>query len=149
MDDDFTMDLPDSADEPALRRVKAVARLLDDAVRVPGTEFRVGLDPVLGVIPGAGDVVSTGLSLYIVLEAANLGVPLTTVVRMLGNVAVDAVGGSVPVVGTLFDAVWKGNARNARLLERTLAAERGSGDRSGSDGDPVTIEIEDAGDDEA
>lgn len=145
MDDDFTMDLPDSADEPALRRVKAVARLLDDAVRVPGTDYRVGVDPVLGLLPAYGDLVSAGLSLYIVAEAANLGVPLTTIVRMLGNVGLDAAVGTVPVIGTLFDAVWKANQRNVRLLERALDADR-VGERGGEGGagdGPVTIEIED------
>lgn len=147
MDDDFTMDLPDSADEPALRRVKAVARLLDDAVRVPGTDYRVGVDPVLGLLPAYGDLVSAGLSLYIVAEAANLGVPLTTIVRMLGNVALDAAVGTVPVIGTLFDAVWKANQRNVRLFERALDADRAGGRGDGAGEDPVTIEIEDGDED--
>ncbi|UIO99280.1 DUF4112 domain-containing protein [Halobaculum sp. CBA1158] len=140
----LTMDLPESVDEPALRRVKTVARVMDEAVRIPGTNTWVGLDPVLGVVPGAGDAVAAGVSLYVVAEAAYLGVPLTTVVRMLANVAADAALGSVPVVGPLFDAVIKANTWNVSYLEEFVANE--STDRSGDSGreddrDPVTIEV--------
>ena len=109
----LTMDLPESVDEPALRRVKTVARIMDEAVRIPGTNTWIGLDPVLGVVPGAGDAVAAGVSLYIVAEAAYLGVPLTTVVRMLANVTADAVLGSIPVVGPVFDTFLKANSRSS------------------------------------
>ena len=139
----FTMDLPESVDEPALRRVKTVARLMDEAVRVPGTNTWVGLDPVLGVVPGVGDAVAAGVSLYIVAEAAYLGVPLTTLVRMLANVTADAVLGSVPVVGPVFDTFIKANTWNVSSLEE-FVADAGGGDEGGvadeEDG-PVTIEI--------
>jgi len=138
----LTMDLPESVDEPALRRVKTVARLMDEAVRVPGTNTWVGLDPVLGVVPGAGDAVAAGVSLYIVVEAAYLGVPLTTVVRMLANVTADAVLGSIPVVGPVFDTFLRANTWNVSHLEEFVAEaapdERGAAD--GGDG-PVAIEI--------
>lgn len=101
----------------ALNRARTVSRLLDDAVRVPGTNFRVGLDPVLGVVPGGGDAVAWAISLYVVLEAINVGAPRDVVLRMLALLAVDAVVGSVPVVGTLFDAVWKANRWNVGMLE--------------------------------
>lgn len=101
---------------PAVRRVETLGRLLDGAVRVPGTQFRVGLDPILGLLPGAGDTLASVLSLYIVFEAYRADVPRTTLLRMLSYVAVDTVIGSIPVAGTLFDAVWKANQRNARLL---------------------------------
>lgn len=137
------MDLPGSADEPALRRVQTVARLLDDAVRVPGTDYRIGLDPLLSAAPGpVGDVVGGALSLYIVLEAANLGVPYSTVVRMIANVGVDVAGGSVPVVGTLFDAAWKANKRNLDLLERHLDNVAGDDEPPG-ESVPVEIETQD------
>ncbi|MFC7096570.1 DUF4112 domain-containing protein [Halobaculum marinum] len=146
----FTMDLPESADEPALRRVQTVARVMDEAVRIPGTNTWVGLDPVLGVLPGAGDVVAAGISLYIVAEAAYLGVPLSTVVRMLANAAADAVLGSVPVVGPLFDAVIKANVWNVEHIEEfvdgtTRDGPTGAGVDAGASDDaddgPVRIEI--------
>lgn len=118
----FDDELPDDVDEVAVARMRTVARLLDESVRVPGTNFRIGLDPILGILPGAGDTVAAGLSLYIVYEAARLGVSYSTLARMVANVAIDAVGGSVPVLGDLFDAVWKANRRNVELAVRELSA---------------------------
>ena len=117
-----TTDLPESVDEAAVDRLATVAHLLDECVRLPGG-VSVGLDPILGVVPVVGDALSAGLSLYIVGEAAYLGVSYTTVVRMLGNVAVDVVGGSVPVVGILFDAFWRANRRNVELVLDELAVD--------------------------
>jgi len=141
----LTMDLPESVDEPALRRVKTVARVMDEAVRVPGTNTWVGLDPVLGVVPGAGDAVAAGVSLYIVAEAAYLGVPLTTVVRMLANVTADAVLGSIPVLGPVFDTFLKANTWNVSYLEEFVADAASEGDAAHASTDeedgPVTIEV--------
>jgi hypothetical protein len=117
-----TTDLPESVDEAAVDRLATVAHLLDECVRLPGG-VSVGLDPILGVVPVVGDALSAGLSLYIVGEAAYLGVSYTTVVRMLGNVAVDVVGGSVPVVGILFDAFWRANRRNVELVLDELGVD--------------------------
>ncbi|MEF8841489.1 MAG: DUF4112 domain-containing protein [Haloarculaceae archaeon] len=89
-------DLPESVDEAAVERMRAVAYLLDESVRLPGTDLRIGLDPLVGAVPVVGDVVSGGLGLYVVAEAANLGVPFTTLLRMLGNVVIDVAGGSIP-----------------------------------------------------
>lgn len=114
------LDAPKHRQEAALRRLRFVGRMLDSAVRVPGTNFRVGLDPVLGLVPGGGDAVAGALSLYIVAEAAYLGVPTPTVVRMLANVGVDVAVGSIPLIGDVFDAVWKANERNVALLEGHL-----------------------------
>ena len=105
---------------PAVRRSRTVSTLMDGAVRVPGTGFRVGIDPLLGLVPFGGDTVAFVLSLYPVVEAARLGLPRSTLARMLLNVGVDFLVGSVPVLGTLFDAVWKANERNVRLMERHL-----------------------------
>lgn len=102
----------------ALERVDAFANLLDEAVRVPGTDFRFGLDPVLGVLPGSGDAVAAALSLYPIAEAYRLNAPKSTIAKMLSLVAVDAIVGSVPVLGVLFDAYWKANEWNAQALER-------------------------------
>ncbi|MFD1512169.1 DUF4112 domain-containing protein [Halomarina rubra] len=120
-EDDF--DVPESVDEDALRRMRTVADLLDEAVTIPGTDVKVGLDPLVSAIPGVGTALSAGISLYIVLEAANLGVPFATVVRMLANVTVDVATGSIPVVGTIFDTFWKANAWNVDLVEEFLATE--------------------------
>jgi hypothetical protein len=106
--------------EDPLARARAFTRLLDTAVGVPGTSFRVGLDPLLGLIPGLGDVTGAALSGYIVILASQLGAPKTVIVRMLGNVVIDTVGGTIPLVGDLFDAGWKSNTRNLALLERHL-----------------------------
>ena len=110
------------AEAAALGRVRGVARLLDAAVRIPGTDTRIGLDPLLSIVPIAGDAAGALLSLYPVFEAVRLGVSLRSVAAMLGLVAVDAVVGSVPVVGSVFDALWRANEWNYRLLERELTA---------------------------
>lgn len=99
-------------------RARSLATLLDSAVRVPGTGIRLGLDPLLGLVPGLGDLAGAVLSGYIVLLGAQLGAPASVVARMLGNVVVDTVGGSLPLIGDLFDVAWKSNAMNVDLLER-------------------------------
>lgn len=100
---------------------------MDSAVAVPGTRWRVGLDAVVGLIPGVGDSAGLLLSAWVVLEAWRLGVSRGTLLRMAANVAVDAVVGTVPVLGDLFDAGFKANQRNVRLLERELEAAGGGG----------------------
>ena len=115
--------LPDSVDEAAVQRMRFVAHLLDDSIRLPGTEFRIGLDPIIGVLPVAGDAVAAALSGYIILESARLGVSYLTLLRMLANVGVDFAVGSVPVVGDIFDVAWKANVRNLRLALADLGAD--------------------------
>jgi hypothetical protein len=112
---------------PELRRLEAlrnVARLLDSAFRIPGTTYRIGLDPILGFLPGFGDLVSPLFALAIVWNARTFGVPRIVVIRMLVNVAIDAVLGAVPLIGDLFDFTWKANSMNLALLERHAAGER-------------------------
>ena len=116
-------EVPDSVDEAAVRRMRFVANLLDDSIRVPGTEFRIGIDPILGILPGAGDAVAAAMSVYIVLESARLGVPFLTLLRMMVNVTLDFAIGSVPVIGTLFDAAWKANQTNVELAVEHLGGE--------------------------
>ena len=108
--------------EPAdpLARARTLARLLDSAVRVPGTGIRFGADAVIGLIPGLGDIGGAALAGYLVILAQRLGVPRTVVLRMLANVAVDTLGGTVPLIGDLFDVAYKSNLRNVALLERAL-----------------------------
>jgi hypothetical protein len=104
----------------ALVRARALAHLLDDGIRVPVIGVRFGLDPVIGLVPGFGDFAGAVLSSYIVILGARLGAPRPVVLRMIGNVAVDTFGGTVPLVGDLFDVAWKSNIRNVALLDRWI-----------------------------
>jgi Domain of unknown function (DUF4112) len=114
-------DLPrGGADEATVRRLERLAHWLDDRYRLPGTGIRVGLDGIIGLIPGIGDAASGLLSAYIIYEARRLGVPNSVLAGMLGNFAVDFVVGAVPVFGDIFDIGWKANRRNVRMLLRHL-----------------------------
>jgi hypothetical protein len=114
-----------SGQEQRLGLLRQVARLLDSAVPVPGTSFRFGLDPVLGLVPGLGDIVSPLFTLGIIWQARDLGIPRVVIMRMIINVAVDTLVGLVPVLGDLFDFAWKSNNRNLALLEQHVHEERG------------------------
>ncbi len=105
-----------------LRAARALTHILDTAVTVPGTKIRFGLDPILGLIPGLGDLAGAALSGYVVLLASRFGAPGSVIARMVGNVAIDSLVGAVPLLGDLFDAAWKANRRNLSLLERYLDA---------------------------
>ena len=112
----------DAADRARrLARIRRLAWLLDAAVKVPGTKFRFGLNSVIGLAPAAGDAAMTAVSLYIVYEAYQIGLPPAQLARMLGNVAIEAVAGSVPVLGDLFDATFKANMRNIALIDAHAA----------------------------
>ncbi len=114
--------LPDRDElQRRLVRLRNLARLYDAGIRIPGTRFEFGLDPLVGLIPGLGDAVGAGVATYIVFEAARSGVPWSVLVRMLLNVGIDALIGAFPVVGDLFDAAWKANLKNVGLLEAHLA----------------------------
>ena len=104
-----------------VERLQRLARLWDSAFRIPGTQVRVGLDPLVGLVPGLGDAAGALVAAYIVLEAARADVPGGTLLRMLANVAIDALLGTVPVVGDIFDVAWRANLRNIALIERHLA----------------------------
>lgn len=99
-----------------LRRMRGLARLMDTALRVPGTRISLGADSVLGLIPGVGDFATAAVSLIIVNEARRLGVPNDKLVKMLVNVGFDTVAGSVPVLGDVFDVYFKSNRRNLQLV---------------------------------
>jgi len=98
-----------------------MSRVLDTAIRIPGTDVRFGLDALIGLIPGVGDVVGAGMSGFIILTAARMGAPAAVLVRMVANVGIDSLIGAVPLAGDLFDVAWRANTRNAALLERHLA----------------------------
>ncbi|WP_218079695.1 DUF4112 domain-containing protein [Anthocerotibacter panamensis] len=107
-------------DPKALERARLLGNLLDNAISLPGG-YRVGLDPLLGLVPGLGDLVGTLLAGYIVWVGARLGLPRVTLGRMVFNILLEAVLGLVPVLGDLFDFAWKANLRNLELLEAHVA----------------------------
>lgn len=117
-------------EDPAsrIRRVRVLAKLLDNSISIPGTGWKIGFDPIIGLIPGIGDLIGAMLSGYIILEAARAEVPSFTLARMLVNVGIDTVLGAVPAVGDVFDAAWKSNMKNVALLERHLVVP-GTADR--------------------
>src|SRR5688572_5334160 len=100
---------PRRSRQARIERLDALARLLDTAVAIPGLNVRFGLDAVIGLFPGIGDAITTALSLFIVHEAYQLGAPRHVIVRMIGNVALDGMVGSVPLVGDAFDVLWRSN----------------------------------------
>jgi len=102
----------------SLTRVSRLAYWLDAGIPIPGTSIRFGLDPVLGLVPGLGDAAGVLLAAWILFEGIRLGAPSATILRMASNIAIDALIGAVPVLGDVFDVVWKANLKNVALLER-------------------------------
>jgi hypothetical protein len=107
-------------DPRRLERLRTITRLLDSAVRVPGTRYRFGLDALIGLVPGIGDAIGAIFSTLIIFQAARLGVPKSTLMRMMANVGLDTIVGEIPLLGDLFDFGWKSNTRNLALLEEHL-----------------------------
>ncbi len=101
-------------------RLSALARIMDTALAIPGTRIRFGADAVLGLAPGVGSLASAAFSAYLVLEAWRLGVPTRLIAKMFANLGIDALVGSVPVLGTVFDIGFRANVRNLRLLTEHL-----------------------------
>ena len=106
-----------------LARIDKLATLLDSALVVPGTNIRFGLDAIVGLVPGIGDFVTSLVSLYIVHEARQLGAPIHLLVRMVANIAIDGIVGSVPLAGDIFDVMWRANRRNMALLYEHLRSK--------------------------
>lgn len=111
---------PTGSASTALRRLRGLSHLLDNAIPIPGTRYRIGLDPILGLAPGFGDTVATALSAYIVVEAARMGLSRAILTQMVFNILLETAIGSVPVLGDIFDAAWKANIKNLELLESHL-----------------------------
>ena len=106
--------------EKSRKNLDRLAWYLDSAIKIPGFNARIGLDGLIGLIPGAGDTIGALLSSVVLSEAARLGAPKTVLLKMAFNIALDAVVGAVPVLGDLFDFVWKANQRNVHLLNDYL-----------------------------
>ncbi|WP_299614463.1 DUF4112 domain-containing protein [uncultured Tateyamaria sp.] len=120
--------MPDHTDQ--LEHLDRIARTMDRAVRLPVVGVRVGWDSILGLIPGIGDALTLGPAGYIVWKAHRMGTPGALKVRMLGNIGIDALIGSIPLVGDLFDIGWKANTRNVALLQRHFEVQPGSSPRA-------------------
>jgi len=112
-----------TAHSPALKRARMVGTLLDESIRIPVIGYRIGLDPILGILPVAGDAVAAAASLYIVFVGMRLGVPVKTLVKMLAFVAIEFVIGSIPVLGTVLDAFLKVNMRNVATIESHVSGQ--------------------------
>ena len=115
---------PPSAADDRLETVRGLVRVLDTAVRIPGTGIRFGLDALIGLVPGIGDMAGAALSGLVVLAALRARVPAAVLVQMLVNVGIDMAIGAVPLAGDLFDFAWRANSRNLALLERAAADPR-------------------------
>lgn len=103
-----------------LNRIRKLSRLMDTAFRIPGTPFRIGLDPIIGIIPGLGDLIATAFSAYIIFLAARFSIPREDLGKMIYNITLEAVVGMVPILGDIFDAFYKSNIRNLKILEKHL-----------------------------
>ena len=113
--------LADNPEQVEEQRLKAYAHLLDSAIRLPGG-FRIGLDGIVGLVPGVGDLLGAGLSGYLIYGASRLDIPKSVIARMIINTALETVIGAIPIIGDAFDFVFKANERNARLLHAALDA---------------------------
>ncbi|MEM9276073.1 MAG: DUF4112 domain-containing protein [Cyanobacteria bacterium P01_F01_bin.143] len=104
-----------------IQRLRRISQILDNAIQIPGTKYGIGLDPILGLIPGGGDTITGALGAYIIIEAARMGTSRDIIWQMVGNILFDSLAGTVPVVGDLLDVAWKANVRNMALLESHLS----------------------------
>jgi hypothetical protein len=114
---------PTQAD--SIARITALAKFLDSAFVIPGTNKRFGMDSVIGLVPGIGDAISAALASYIIWEARQLGLPRWKIARMISNVAIDTAIGAVPFAGDVFDVFFKANQRNLRIIHDHIGKKRG------------------------
>ncbi len=120
VDDDSTA----SSSAASVERLRQLAWLIDNAFRLPGTRFRFGLNSIIGLLPVGGDAVLGVISLYIVYEATKLGLPRSKIKRMLTNISIEVIGGSVPIVGDLLDMALQANVRNLAIIDEHVAGQR-------------------------
>ena len=110
--------------ERAIKRLDALAHLMDDRYEIPILRTKIGLDPIIGLIPGGGDWATWAIGIYIFWEAVRLGMPIHVLGRMVVNIAIDLLGGYVPVAGDVFDVVYRSNKRNVELVRGYLGGEK-------------------------
>ncbi|MDF1659230.1 MAG: DUF4112 domain-containing protein [Verrucomicrobiales bacterium] len=114
-----------------LRSSKRISWLLDECIRIPGTQIRFGLDPILGLIPYGGETVATVIGAFILGDAGKKGLPFRTLTKMSGNMMINAGVGWIPVVGDLFSVWFKSNSRNYRMLNTYLDSDHGEEESGG------------------
>lgn len=106
-----------------LQSIESLARLMDSRFKIPGTSLGLGIDSLIGIIPGIGDTVSLGVAAYIVHQSAKLGVSKSKLIRMSLNIFIDWLIGLIPLIGDLFDWGWKANNKNAAILREHLEGQ--------------------------
>lgn len=106
--------------EAGVARIEALSRLLDSIVRIPGTDVRIGVDALIGLVPGIGDLVSQVVSGYLIWEARQLGASRLVIARMIANSAIDTLIGAIPIAGDAFDIMFRANLKNVALLKAHL-----------------------------
>lgn len=116
--------------EQKLQSLDKLAWLLDSSIRIPGTNRTIGLDGIIGLVPGVGDVISGLISGYIVIKALLMGLPIFVIARMVLNMMIEGVIGVIPVIGDLFDFIFKSNRRNVRLMQTYLKNPEETAERS-------------------
>ena len=116
---DILLPLPPEIEERIVH-IESLAKMMDSQFSIPGTQLELGIDTLIGLIPGIGDTISLGIAGYIVLHAHRLGVGKATLSHMLYNIFIDWLIGLVPIIGDFFDMGWKGNNKNAVLLRSAM-----------------------------
>ena len=109
--------------EETLLRLQLLSQRLDESITLPGTKYKIGIDPIIGLIPGGGDVIGGILSMYIMHTGIKMGVQKTVIIKMFRNIALDFLIGWIPIIGDIFDIVWKSNQKNVKLIEESLNLE--------------------------
>ena len=113
----------DSSRLKTLSRIRRLSRLMDTAFKIPGLKLKVGLDPIIGLIPGGGDLVTAVISVYILFLATRFRLPKRVLGQMVLNIGLEAIVGTVPLLGDVFDVFYKSNIRNLDLLEAHLQTQ--------------------------
>ncbi|NOX99535.1 MAG: DUF4112 domain-containing protein [Verrucomicrobia bacterium] len=124
--------LPPSALSPVSRKI---AWILDELIQIPGTKFRVGLDPILGLVPGGGEILPSLTACFLLVDARRHGIPFKLLLKMSGNIILNALAGAIPLVGDVFSAWFKSNSRNYAMMQQFLDSHQG--DQSGGSWGPL------------
>lgn len=120
--DDIAKSLPlDSRDPAAIRqRIEMMEMLLERSLRIPGVNYAIGLDAIVGLVPVVGDLITAAMGSYIIWEARNLGIPKWKLARMAGNILIDTGLGAIPFAGDLFDLLYRSNSKNLKIIKKHL-----------------------------